>query len=223
MFPLLCNFFYYPLSISLAQQGLTGRSDFDVEVSWQYCSNWMAKNSKIMSFGNSVEARTGTDSSAVVDLNVWQETPCLCLYMLRHTSRVSTSLWNWHNSFIPSIAPHSNAVSRVSKPETLTSAGASDTDDVCTRKQDAAELPLITYMINVAAFIVPTGKEWWARGEIQSVASEASHFPFEWLWRCRAFEWRILVSFVTGLKWKLCFLCYCTATQRRRKGNIKSW
>jgi hypothetical protein len=47
-----------------------------------------------------------------------------------------------------------------------------------------------------AACIVPTCKEWWARGEIQSVASDASHFPFGWLWRFRAFEWRILVSSV---------------------------
>jgi len=117
--------------------------------------------------------------------------------MLRHTSRVLTSLWNWHNSFIPSIARHSNAVSQVSKPELLTSAreakgGASDTDDVCMRKQDAAELPLITHMITVAALTVPTCKEWRARGEIQSVASDANHFPFEWLWRSRAFQWRIV-------------------------------
>jgi hypothetical protein len=60
------------------------------------------------------------------------------------------------------------------------------------RKQDAAELPLITHLITVAAFIVPTCKEWRARGETQSVASDANHFPFEWLWRSRAFEWRIL-------------------------------
>jgi hypothetical protein len=94
----------------------------------------------------------------------------------------------------------------VSKPELLTSAreakgGASDTDDVCTRKQDAAELPLITYMIIFAAFILPTYKEWWATGEIQSVVSDANHFPFEWLWRSRAFERRILVSWsIPGLK-----------------------
>lgn len=30
----------------------------------------MAKNSQIMAFGTAVEARTGTDSSAAVDLNV---------------------------------------------------------------------------------------------------------------------------------------------------------
>jgi hypothetical protein len=153
--------------------------------------------------------------------------------MLRHTSCVLTSLWNWHKRFIPSIAPHKNAVFWVSKPELLTSAReikgcASDTDDVCTRKQDAAELPLITLIITAAAFIVPTCKEWWARGEIQSVASDANHFPFEWLWRSRAFEWRILVSWsVPGLKWsskwKLCFLFYCATTWRTRKGNIKSW
>jgi len=88
-------------------------------------------------------------------------------------------------------------VSRVSKPELLISAreaeaGTSDTDDVCMRKQDAAELPLVIHMFIVAASIVPTCREWRASGEIQSVASDANHFPLEWLWRSRALEWRIL-------------------------------